>query len=587
MHPELKKLLFSEEIMENRTEKSEFIRLCIQLIMQCMVTALVGAADAIMTSTLDQKALSAVTLAGQPMQLFSFFTTAFCIGSTVLISQYYGINDMVSVEKVMNITLKSSLAGAFVFFAGALVIPKTIMSFFTNDGTLISLGTSYLRIVSPAILFMGFSQITMNLMKNTGAARKSAVVGIVTAVLNILLNYILIFGRFGLPALGVSGAAISTAISRFVELVLALILSRSGKVRFSPVGFFRPASGIRRKFWRYTLPSLLQLTSWKLASTCSIAIIGHQGSDLVAASSFIIILYSVLCSIADGYSNACGIKVGRELGRGDLQAARKSGDRMLAFSQVLAICTGIVTCLCCSLLLRFNSVMSDTAKSYLRIMIYFTAFRCIGKFFNTTLATGLFCAGGDIMYLLKLDIINMWLVMLPLGLLAAYVFHLPPIAVYFILNLDEFYKLYLMFRRYRRYCWLKNLTKKEWAPPGRFEDNVRSEIFRRMPLGVIVIAASGKITMANSASAELLGKDLSDLEGSSYIDLFLGDDGNEELADLVIEAVNDRTGTHEATVSCGRKDGEHLVHVKSSFLEDEDCRMGICLMLSEADRREA
>ena len=208
MHPELKKLLFSEEIMENRTEKSEFIRLCIQLIMQCMVTALVGAADAIMTSTLDQKALSAVTLAGQPMQLFSFFTTAFCIGSTVLISQYYGINDMVSVEKVMNITLKSSLAGAFVFFAGALVIPKTIMSFFTNDGTLISLGTSYLRIVSPAILFMGFSQITMNLMKNTGAARKSAVVGIVTAVLNILLNYILIFGRFGLPVLGVSGAAI-------------------------------------------------------------------------------------------------------------------------------------------------------------------------------------------------------------------------------------------------------------------------------------------------------------------------------------------------------------------------------------------
>lgn len=573
--------------MKNRTEKSDFTRLCIQLIMQSMVTALVSAADAIMTSALDQRALSAVTLAGQPMQLFSFFLMALCVGSTVLASQYYGINDIVSVEKVMNIALKTSLSGAALFFAAALAAPETIMSFFTNDEALISMGKTYLRIVSPSFLFVGFSQISLNMMKNTGMARKSAILGIITAVLNIILNYILIFGRCGFPALGVTGAAVSTTISRFVELALSFVISRKGIVRFSPAGLFKSSSGIRRKFWRYTLPSLLQLSSWKLASTCSIAIIGHQGSDLVAAASFVIILYSVLCSIADGYSNACGIKVGRYLGSGDLQTARQSGDRLLALSQVLAVCTGILTCLCCPLLLRFNSVMSDTARSYLRIMIYFTAFRCIGKFFNTTLATGLFSAGGDILWLLKTDVMNMWLVMLPLGLLAAYVFHLPPLAVYFILNLDEFYKLYFMFRRYRRYCWVRNLTKKEWAPPGRFEDNVRSEIFKRMPLGVIVIAASGRVTLVNSAAAELLGKDIGDVEGSSYIDLFLNDKANTELADLVIEAVNDKINTHEATVRCGGENGDRLVHVKSSFLEDEDCRMGICLMLSETGRQGA
>lgn len=566
--------------MELRQEKREYARLCVQLMAQSMVTALVGAADAIMTGALDQKALSAVTLAGQVMQLYSFFIMALCVGSTVLASQYFGVGDLASVKKVMNITLKTSLLGAGVFFLSTLLIPQVLMRFLTNEESLVVIGIPYLRMISPAFLFMGFSQIYMNIMKNTGRARQSSVAGCVTAILNIILNYIFIFGRFGIPQMGVTGAAVATSLSRTVELILSVIFAKKGSVRFELAGFFHTGRGIRKKFWRYTLPSLVQFASWKLASVCSVAIVGHLGSDIVAASSFAIIVFSVLGSIADGYGSACGIRIGRYLGQGETEKAKQAGDRLLAGSLLLAVCVGGIACLCCPMLVRANSVMTSAAKEYLRIMLFFTGFRCLGKFFNTTLSNGLFSAGGDVMWLLKMDIINMWCIMLPLGLLSLYVLHLPPMIVYFILNLDEFYKIWFMFRRYKKYCWVKNLTKKEWAPPGRYEDKIRAEIFHRIPLGVIVISSAGRISLANEAAADLLGRELADVEGSNYIEFFMQDAENAALADLAIEAVSDKKNTHEAVITYTGQSGAYPLSVKSSFMEDEDCRIGVCLMLS-------
>lgn len=384
--------------MELRQEKREFARLSAQLMVQSMVTALVSAADAIMSGALDQQALSAITLAGQVMQLYSFFLMALCIGSTVLASQYFGINDLESVRKVMNITLRSSVTGGAVFFILALLAPAGIMGFFTDEGELIEIGADYLKLCSPAFLFMSFSQIYMNIMKNTGRAKLSSTFGCIMAGLNIALNYMLIFGRFGFARMGVSGAAVATTVSRGVELILAVISSQKGSVRFSFRGLFRSSRGISRKFWRYTLPSLAQMSSWKLATTCSVAIIGHMGADIVAASSFALIVHNILCSIADGYASACGIRIGRCLGRGDTEKARSAGDRLLGLSLVLAVCVGGIACLCCPALVR-AAVMTENAKRYLKIMIFFTGFRVVGKFFNSTLAMGIFSAGGDIAYL--------------------------------------------------------------------------------------------------------------------------------------------------------------------------------------------
>lgn len=575
-------MTLSEE-MNVRQEKTEFIRLAVPLIAQSLVTALIGAADAIMTGALDQQALSAVALAGQVMQLYSMFIMSFCTGSTVLASQYYGADDLASVRKVMNITLKTALTGAGAFFLAALFAPRFLMSFLTNEETLIAIGIPYLRLISPSFLFMAFSQIYMNIMKNTGRAKQTSLLGCITATLNIILNYILIFGRCGFPQMGVTGAAAATTAARTVELILVLIVSQKGNVHFRISGILVQSRGISRKYWRYVLPTLIQSGAWKLANVCSVAIIGHLGADLVAASSFALIVYSIVASIADGYGTACGICIGQDLGRGDTQKAKQTGDRLLASGMLLSVFVGVITCLCCPMLIRAGSVMTEAVKEYLRIMIFFTAFRCIGKYCNATLSLGFFSAGGDVMYLMKLDIINMWCVVLPLGLISAYVLRLSPVVVYCVLNLDEFYKLFFMLRRYRKQLWAKNLTKKEWASPGKYENDIRCEIVRKMPLGVIVISAFGRISMANQAAADLLGKELSDFEGNNYIDFFMGDTENSAFADTVINAVRDKQNTHSTVVSYKRENGVYPIRVESSFMEDEDCRIGVCLMLSKIE----
>ena len=560
----------------------DFSRLVIQLIAQNVVTALIGAADAIMSGALEPNALSSVVLAGQYVQLYTFFLTALCIGSTVLASQYYGGDDLTSVKKVMNYTIRVSSVGGLLFFAMAFGAPSVIMRFLTSEEALIANGAAYLRVSAPIYLFLAFSQIYMNIMKNTGSAKGSMSIGIVTAVLNIVLNYVFIFGAFGVPSLGVVGAAVATTIARAAELAATIFFSRRSRdFRFDLKEFFRSGKGISGKFWRYTLPSLLQVTSWKLAFTCAVAVVGHLGSDIVAASSYAIIVYSVLTAAVDGYAGACGITVGRYLGQGELETARKEGDAMLKGSLVFGCGLFLLSILICPVLLRFSGGMAPGALRYLKFMILFAGFRCIGNAFNNTLASGLFSAGGDIMYLLRLDIVNMWLVTLPLGLLAAYLLHFPPLAVYVLLNLDEFYKIVLMYKRYKKYCWLKNLTRKEWAPLRRYEDTIRKQIIGSLPAGVLVITGNGRVSMANSAAAKLLGRELDDIEGCSYIELFLNDPENSEFADLVLEAVNDKENTHEGQVSYRRNGESVTLNVRSSFMEDEDCKLGICLLLTD------
>ena len=193
--------------------------LVLPIAFQNLMSALVSASDAMMLGMVNQDSLSAVSLAAQVQFVLSLFWAALTIGTTILAAQYWGKNDRLSVEKILAIVLKYSFVISFLFFAAAALCPQALMRIFTNDVTLIALGAVYLRIVSWSYLLAGISQIYLCIMRNSGRTLKSTVFGSVSMVLNILLNGILIFGLFGFPKLGISGAAIATVIARAAELV--------------------------------------------------------------------------------------------------------------------------------------------------------------------------------------------------------------------------------------------------------------------------------------------------------------------------------------------------------------------------------
>ena len=567
--------------MDKKALSKEVLQIVLPIALQNLLVTIVNASDAIMLGTLSAAALSAANLAGQLMQVYNFFLVSLCVGTTVLAAQYWGKEDTESVKKVLHITLQISIIGGIVFFLLCMFVPGMVMTFFTSDAELVALGSKYLRYVSSAYLFMGFSQVYMIIMKNTGRVNQSAMYGTITVVINIALNALLIYGLFGIPSMGIAGAAIATSIARFVEFALTVFASTKQKsVGFSIHELFRAHKALERKYLRYTMPSVVQTMSWRIATTINVAILGHMGSAVVSANAVANIVADIMAAVAMAYASGCAIVIGQTLGNGELDNARSYGDTLLKNSRIIGAFLGVITCAIIPFVLMISGSLTTEAKGYLRVMLIIVGIKMIGKLNNAALSKGIFVAGGDIKYHMKIDIINMWCVIVPLSLITAYVFKLPVIVVYIIMNMDEYTKIYFEIARYYKYIWVKNLTRKEWAEPGKYDLLIKERIVKDMPMGALVIGSSGRFSIINESAKQILGfKD--DMEGVNFISVFIEDERNIDFAQVLIDAMDDKMTSHERIVSYYINDTCKKLQVKTTFIEEEDQNIGILAMIND------
>ena len=426
---------------------------------QNLLNALLSASDALMLGLLDQSSLSAVSLAAQVQFVFSLVMDAAIIGTTILSAQYWGKGDTRAVEKILANTLRISCMVGACFCLVALAAPRLLMRLFTPDENLIGLGASYLRIVSVSYLLGGFSQIILCVMKNTGRTLRSTIYGASSVVLNAALNALLIFGLLGFPRLGIRGAAIATSISRSVEVLLVLYENRRFKeVRLRLPDILNGDRDLFRQFRRHTAPVLANELSWGLGVTMFSVIMGHLGSDAVAANAIGQIVKNIAACFCNGLGVGTGIMIGNLLGAGKLEQAKEEGGRLVRISAVSGIVSGLILLVCSPLVMRFAGHLSEAAQEYLRFMLYVCCYYMIGKSVNGTVIAGVFCAGGDTKFGLICDTVNMWCIIVPLGLLAAFVFKWSVPVVYFLLNLDEFTKMPAEWIHYHKYQLVRNLT---------------------------------------------------------------------------------------------------------------------------------
>lgn len=450
---------------DNRNRKNVFYQNLMALVfpmaVQNLMTALVSASDALMLGFLNQTALAAVSLATQVQFVLNLFFTALTIGTTVLAAQYWGKHDKKSVEEILCIALKISFLISLIFFVAAAFFPQVLMQLFTNEMLLIDAGIPYLRIVSWSYLFMGFSQIYLCIMKNSGRTAKSTIYGSSALILNILLNAILIFGLFGFPQMGIAGAALATTISRAIEWMLTVFENmKTGVVRVKWKYFRSDSAGLKRDFYHYTMPVLANELAWGCGFTMFSVIMGHLGSDAVAANSIANIVKNLIACVSLGIGTGSGILVGNELGSGNLDTAKKYGGLLCKISLTAGAVSGFLILLSSPLILLFTASLTEQAHACLKCMLYICSYYMIGKSVNSTVVAGIFCAGGDTKFGFICDAVTMWIIIIPLGAFAAFILHLPILAVYFILNLDELIKLPAVYRHYKQYKWVKNLTTK-------------------------------------------------------------------------------------------------------------------------------
>lgn len=450
--------------MKSKDDYSKLLRIVGPISFQYLMTSLVSASDAFMLGFLDQTSLSAVSLATQVAFVYSLFFGAFVFGFNVMGAQYYGKKDIGSVERIITITLRYTLFVGLIFSLGTLIFPGKIMYVFTSDPKLISEGAIYLRAVSASYLLTGISQVYFGVLKVCDRAGLSSLIGSLAVVINIILNAILIFGFGTFDGLGIVGAALATVCARIFEVVFALIATTRFSCPKTRIKYLlgRDDRLLRKDYWKYTTPLLINQLGWGGGVTMYSVIMGHLGSDAVAANSIASIVRSMVASLCWGIAAAVGIVIGTMLGNGELEEARRLGGKYVRLSIWIGAASGLVILMLIPVVSSVTS-LSATAQHYLKWMLIMASYYIIGNSLNSTIISGIFPAGGDTKFGMVCDLITLWCVIVPLGLAFAFLIKAPVLVVAFILTLDEFVKIPAVYKHYMKYAWVRNITRSAGA----------------------------------------------------------------------------------------------------------------------------
>lgn len=445
---------------KNDTFYQELKTLVLPIAMQSFMLALVSATDAVMLGGIDQASMASVSQAGQIQFFLNLLTTGFSIGVGILTAQYWGKEDIRSIEEIAPMGLKIILGISGSITLAALCIPQILMAVLTNDPVLIPLGAGYLRTVALSYFFCGITQVYFAILKNTGHADKSSTISSIAVIVNIILNGILIFGLFGLPAMGIAGAALATVIARALELALAIwVTRRQSRVQLHWHKILEKSNPLLfRDFMHYTSPVIGASLVWGVAFMSYSVILGHMGGDAVAANSITSIAKNLISCLIRGVGGGAGIMVGNLLGANQLAKAKAYGYRLTKLSVIVGVLTGGLLVALTPVILRFAQ-LTDTAAQYLKIMLIFTGLNICAQSVNHVVLDGIFGAGGDAKFDMDTNLWAMWCFSVPLGFLGAFVLKLPAPLVFCIVNMDEIIKIPAVFRHYRKYIWLRNITR--------------------------------------------------------------------------------------------------------------------------------
>ena len=448
--------------------KPEFYKsllmLAVPMVLTNMLSMSVGLVDNLMVGQLGETAVAGVMVANQVQALLGALTIGISASLVILAAQYWGKRDIESVKAVAAVGIKLALLVGLIVCVLVLAAPAAVLSVFTNDAYVIAEGVRYIRILAFSYLFFCLTQTLMGTMRCVEVVRIGVVVSFSTLVVSVVLNYALIFGNWGFPALGIEGAAIATLTARIMEAVIMVVyvrfIDQRLRVRFKEL--IKTDTRLLLDFFRYGLPVMVGDISWALVGTSKVAILGRLGEAAMAANSITMILFSLITVAVWGMSGASAVIIGKTVGSGDYDLVKQYARTLQLIFAGLGIAAGISLLSLRDVfisLYAFSGYTQVLARQFMTIMgisIIFTAY-------HAPCFTGIIRAGGDTKFVFIVDAICGWLLVLPLAFLAAFVFQWPAWVVFFCLYSDQFYKWIIAIIKTNRFKWIINLTREKPA----------------------------------------------------------------------------------------------------------------------------
>ncbi|MGL4343637.1 MAG: MATE family efflux transporter [Cellulosilyticaceae bacterium] len=446
-------------ITKDRNFYKLIIGIAIPIGFQNLITFVISMMDTLMLGALGEVPLSAATIANNLFFILTLLMFGLAGGSNVMIAQYWGKGDVKTIHKIMGMMYRCCVVLTCIFVAVAVFLPEEVMGVFTTDTKVILLGASYLRIVAIGYLFYAITNCTIMVLRAVQTVKIAMVVYGVSLVVNTFLNWVFIFGKFGMPAMGVEGAAVATTIARVCEFVVLVVFMCRYEKRLCLKlrDLIRTEKSLMKAYFKNTTPVVFNELLWSVGSTMIGVVVGHLGTQVVAANSINTVIFQLVTVFIFGVGNAAATIIGNTIGEGKLKQTKEYADTILVFSVLLGFMAAGVTYVISPMMINLYNVTQETKMIAMEIAKV-TAFIVIFKALAVNALVGILRGGGDTQFVFINDLIFMWLVAVPFGFMAAFWWELSIPMIFLILRSDEILKVISSLIRIKSGKWIKDVT---------------------------------------------------------------------------------------------------------------------------------
>ena len=436
--------------------------LAIPISLQHLITFLVGFADNVMVGRLGDDAVSGVYLGGQVQFLLQQLVVGLGSALLILTAQYWGKGDTTPIRRLIGLVLRIGAVAAILMSLAAGLFPEQILSLFSDEAGALREGVAYLRIQSLSYLFFAMSQILIYAMRSVETTRVGMMASLVTLVFNVALNEILIFGRLGLPAMGVRGAAMATLIARVMECasVAVYVFLIDKKLRMRLREIFAPAGKLVGHYLRYGLPVIAGDLVWAVNLMCQGAIVGHFTADVITAVSVTNTMNSLIYVWLNGLWGGVSIVIGKTIGAGKREKVKEYARTVQLMFLGVGIVSGCLVFFGKELFLLMYQGISADATATARLLMTVLSCTIVGTCYQACCLGSLVKAGGDTSFVFKNDTIFVFLVVLPSAIIASRL-GAPIWVVFLCLKIDQILKCIVAVIKVNRFRWIRELANEK------------------------------------------------------------------------------------------------------------------------------
>lgn len=443
----------------DKTFYRNLLAITMPIAFQNIISYSVNMMDTLMLGSLGETVLSASSLAGQVFFLFSILVSGLGCGAGVLCSQYFGKRDLKNLRKIAAMVLKLAIGLSVIFTLILLICPAAVMKIFTPEAAVIEQGAKYLRVVAVSYICFGITTTFLIVLRSLQDVKLSLWIYTVSFFTNVFFNYVFIFGHFGFPRMGIVGAALGTVMARGVEVALVIIYLRKYEkvLKFKPIMLKLYDRILFKDMIKYGLPVIVGELFWGIGLSAHSAILGHMGEAVVAANSICNVLHQFALSFVQGVGSASAVIMGRYIGAGEFDMAKKASKALVKFFAVCGVITAVFLLSVSGPFFSFYSLQPATlklAKHFMLAYAFITMFRAV----SAPIIGGILWGSGDTRFAATVDISFLWC-LLPIGFMAAFKWHWNPALVLVILRLETPLKMVACLIRLRGDKWIKSTVR--------------------------------------------------------------------------------------------------------------------------------